>query len=69
MAVPLGRLEAAFVRLRERTGIDGITCRRRVAGVFCNIVTPTRIPKEAINTVGKELGEHLNVFISQASKR
>jgi len=57
--------ELPALLLQERTGIYGIECRRRVAGGFSNIVTPTRIPKEAINHVGKELGERLNVSISQ----
>ncbi len=61
--------ELPALLLQERTGIYGIECRRRVAGGFSNIITPVRIPKDAINAVGKELGEHLNVFISQASKR
>lgn len=58
--------ELPALLLQERTGIYGIECRRRVAGGFSNIVTPARIPKEAINHVGKELGERLNVSISQA---
>ena len=61
--------ELPALLLQERTGICGIECRRRVAGGFSNIITPVRILKEAINAVGKELGERLNVFISQASKR
>jgi len=61
--------ELPALLLQERSGIFGIECRRRIAGGFSNIVTPARLPKEAINYVGKELGEHLNVFISQASKR
>ena len=61
--------ELPALLLQERTGIYGIVCRRRISGVFSNIVTPARIPKEAINFVGKELGEHLNVFISQAYKK
>ncbi|WP_088534190.1 hypothetical protein [Geobacter sp. DSM 9736] len=52
--------------LRERTGINGISCRRRIAGAFSDIVSTARIPKEAIVAVGKELGEHLNVFVEQA---
>ena len=60
--------ELPALLLQERTGIYGIECRRRIAGGFSNIVTPTRIPKEAINHVGKELGERLNVSISQKSK-
>lgn len=58
--------ELPALLLQEQTGIYGIECRRRVAGGFSNIVTPTRIPKEAINHVGKELGERLNVSISQS---
>ncbi len=61
--------ELPALLLMERTGVAGIICRRRVAGGFSDIVTPVRIPKNSINSVGKELGEHLNVFISQASKR
>ena len=62
-------MELPALLLQERTGIYGIQCTRRVAGGFSNIVTPTRIPKEAINHVGKELGERLNVSISQTSKK
>jgi len=61
--------ELPALLLQERTGFFGIECRRRVAGGFSNIVTPTRLPKEAINYVGKELGERLNVFISQTSTK
>lgn len=61
--------ELPALLLMERSAVAGIECRRRVAGGFSDIVTPVRIPKVAINSVGKELGEHLNVFISQASKR
>ncbi len=59
--------ELPALLLQERTGIYGIECRRRIAGGFSNIITPIRIPKEAINHVGKELGEHLNVSILQTS--
>jgi len=61
--------ELPALLLQERTGIYGIECRRRVAGGFSNIITPARLPKEAINHVGKELGEHLNVSISQTVKK
>ena len=61
--------ELPALLLQERTGIYGIECRRRVAGGFSTIITPSRLPKEAINYVGKELGEHLNVFISQTAKK
>lgn len=53
--------------LGQLTGVDGIKCPRRVAGGFCEIVTPQRIPKSAINTVGKELREHVQVFIKKKS--
>jgi hypothetical protein len=53
--------------LGQLTGVDGIKCQRRVAGGFCEIVTPRRIPKSAINTVGKELREHVQVFIKKTS--
>ena len=61
--------ELPALLLQERTGIYGIECRRRVAGGFSTIITPSRLPKEAINHVGKELGEHLNVSISQTAKK
>lgn len=61
--------ELPALLLQERTGIYGIECQRRVAGGFSNIITPARLPKEAINQVGKELGEHLNVSISQTAKK
>lgn len=61
--------ELPALLLQERTGVYGIECRRRIAGVFSDIVTPARLPKEAINYVGKELGEHLNVFISQTAHK
>lgn len=61
--------ELPALLLMERTGVAGIECRRRVAGGFSDIVTPTRIPKDAINSVGKELGEHLNVFIAKAPQK
>lgn len=57
--------ELPALLLQELTGIYGIECKRRVAGGFSNIITPVRIPKEAINNVGKELGERLNVSITQ----
>jgi hypothetical protein len=53
--------------LGQLSGVDGIKCPRRVAGGFCEIVTPRRIPKSAINTVGKELREHVQVFIKKTS--
>jgi len=50
--------------LQDLTGIAGIKCRRRIAGGFSEVVTPVRIPKKSINTVGKELREHVQVLIA-----
>lgn len=54
--------------LQERSRIAGITCIERVPGAYSSVVTPVRIPKEIINSVGKELEEHLHVSI-QAKHR
>lgn len=52
--------------LRERSRIHGIVCLKRIPGAFSSIVTPTRIPKDIINSVGKELQEHLYVSVQEA---
>lgn len=52
--------------LMERSRIYGIVCLKRIPGAFSSIVTPTRIPKDIINSVGKELQEHLYVSIQEA---
>lgn len=52
--------------LQERSRITGITCLKRIPGAYSSIVTPTRIPKDIINSVGKELKEHLHVSIQEA---
>ncbi|MDD2735963.1 MAG: hypothetical protein PHF56_18675 [Desulfuromonadaceae bacterium] len=52
--------------LQERSRIAGIRCIERVPGAYSSIVTPGRIPKEIINSVGKELEEHLHVSIQEA---
>lgn len=49
--------------LQKRGSISGIQCLKRIAGGYSTIVTPKRIPKDVINSVGKELGEHLHVSI------
>lgn len=49
--------------LQERSRLSGIQCLQRIPGGYCDIVTPKRIPKDVINSVGKELGEHLHVSI------
>jgi hypothetical protein len=54
--------------LQERSRIEGITCVERVPGAYSTIVTPKRIQKDVINSVGKELGEHLHVSIQEAHR-
>jgi hypothetical protein len=45
------------------TGISGIRCLRRLPGANSDLVTRKVIPKSAINMIGKELQEHLNVVV------
>lgn len=54
--------------LREMTGERSIRCLRRIAGAFSEIETSQRIPKEAILTVGKELGERIIVRVVATQK-
>lgn len=54
--------------LRERSRIHGIVCLKRIPGAFSSILTPTRIPKDIINSVGKELQEHLYVYVQKANQ-
>ncbi len=54
--------------LQERSRIAGVTCIERVPGAYSSVVTPARIPKEIINSVGKELEEHLHVSIQEARR-
>ena len=54
--------------LRETTGEASIRCRRRIAGAFSEIETTRRIPKEAIQAVGKELGERIIVRVVAQEK-
>jgi hypothetical protein len=54
--------------LQERSRIEGITSVERNPGAYSNIVTPERIAKDVINSVGKELGEHLNVSIQETHR-
>jgi hypothetical protein len=56
-------MELPRLLLQECSRISGIQCWKRIPGGYSDIVTPTRIPKDAINAVGKELGEHLNVSL------
>jgi len=55
--------------LRERSRIHGIVCLKRIPGAFSSIVTPTRISKDIINSVGKELQEHLYVSVQKANHK
>ena len=55
--------ELPRLMLQERSRISGIKCLKRIPGAYSSIETPARIPKNVINSVGKELGEHLNVSI------
>ena len=55
--------ELPSLLLQELSQIDGIKCLKRIPGGFSNLVTPLRIPKDIINTVGKALEEHINVSI------
>jgi hypothetical protein len=56
------------ILLRETTGESSIRCRRRIAGAFSEIETARRIPKEAIQTVGKELRERIIVRVVASKK-
>lgn len=61
-------IELPAAMLSDITNISGIRCTRRIAGAFSNIETPKRVPKTAINTVGKELHEHLKVNVRSTEK-
>jgi hypothetical protein len=54
--------------LREKTGELFIRCRRRIAGAFSEIETSQRVPKEAVQAVGKELGERIIVRVVASQK-
>jgi len=54
--------------LQERSRVLGIRCLKRIPGAYSCIMTPARIPKEVINSVGKELEEHLHVSILKTSR-
>lgn len=60
--------ELPRLMLQERSRVSGVQCLRRLPGGYSDIVTPKRIPKDVINSVGKELGEHLNVSILKAQR-
>ncbi len=55
--------------LREKTEGLSIRCRRRIAGAFSEIETSQRIPKEAIQAVGKELGERIIVRVVASQEK
>lgn len=67
--VQLSRISRELPRLllQERSRIHGIVCLKRIPGAFSSIVTPIRIPKVIINSVGKELQEHLYVSVQKAN--
>lgn len=60
--------ELPCLLLQERSRIAGITCIERVPGAYSSIVSPARIPKKIINSVGKELEEHLHVSIQEVQR-
>lgn len=55
--------ELPAVLLRQRSGIDRIICCSRIPGGASEIVTNQKIPKEIINSVGKETGDIYRVRI------
>jgi len=55
--------------LAKQSGISGIKCIYRAPGRNCQIKTATRIPKNHIIEVGKELGEHIDVIWTGSKKR
>lgn len=48
--------------LTNLTGLTGIRCNKRIPGGYSRIITRYQLPKDAINTVGKELRENLEVI-------
>ena len=67
----LSRISMALppLLLQEQSHIAGIHCRKRIPGGYSDIVTPSRIPKEVIINVGKELGEYLHVSIQPKDRQ
>lgn len=68
--VQLNRISKELPRLllQERSRISGIQCLKRIPGAFSTIVTQSRIFKDVINSVGKELEEHLYVSIQETHR-
>jgi hypothetical protein len=60
--------ELTEVLLRERGGEGALRCRRRIAGAFSEVETDTRIPKEAVLTVSRELGERIRIHVLAPKK-
>lgn len=58
-------MELPAILLRQRSGIDRIICCSRIPGGTSEIVTNQKIPKEVINSVGKETGDIYRVRIVQ----
>ncbi len=57
--------ELPAVLLRMRSGIDRIICHSRIPGGPAEIITAKKIPKDIINSVGKETGDIYRVRIIQ----
>lgn len=55
--------------LQQSTGLQGIRCRKRIAGAFCEIETVKFLPKDAIKAVGEELKERIIVRVLESKKR
>lgn len=51
--------------LTSLTGQNSIRCTKRIPGGYSRIITKHQIPKTAVNAVGKELRENLQVFCTQ----
>ncbi|MRR59265.1 MAG: hypothetical protein EG824_13800, partial [Deltaproteobacteria bacterium] len=55
--------ELPALLLRQLSGMERIICRRRIPGGPAEIITALKIPKDIINTVGKETGDIYRVRI------
>ncbi|ANA41745.1 hypothetical protein A2G06_16520 (plasmid) [Geobacter anodireducens] len=57
--------ELPALLLRQMSGIERIICHRRIPGGPAEIITARKIPKDIINSVGKETGDIYRVRIIQ----
>lgn len=55
--------ELPALLLRQLSGMERIICHRRIPGGPAEIITARKIPKDIINTVGKETGDIYRVRI------